>query len=305
MSRGAFRLSWLGAVALLVGCRSTDPLPPPMAAGPRPSDDVEPAESAGPPATSPPQTLAELPEPSASPEPAKPPPPWSYIFPNANYGIRADKGGQGHFLAPRTHGKHNGVDLLAPMGTTIVSPCKGEAMSGTSGSFGKYVHLVCPLPAVGEAKGLYASLFFSHLAKDAVASSGYRYIKRDDPVGEVGKTGNARGATIMPHLHLELIVHATAAEARRETHSGRAQHNTKAADRYVAALEQSCFGPAKLTAQSGATRRKRRLDPVLVFQCLAAPRPAFSRPKPPLHQYATPFSQYYTTEIDLDAAVSP
>ena len=42
-------------------------------------------------------------------------------------------------MAPRTHGKHNGLDLLAPIGTALRSPCSGSAKSAVSRSFGKWV----------------------------------------------------------------------------------------------------------------------------------------------------------------------
>ncbi|HSC87751.1 MAG TPA: hypothetical protein VLC09_10795, partial [Polyangiaceae bacterium] len=49
-------------------------------------------------------------------EPETPAAPWAYVLP-VDHGVRADESGEGSFRAPRFHGEHNGIDLLAPVGT--------------------------------------------------------------------------------------------------------------------------------------------------------------------------------------------
>src|SRR5580765_5126858 len=80
--------------------------------------------------------------PEPAPKWAPPDPAWSYMLP-LDYGIRRDVGGSGHFLAPRKHGKHNGVDFLAPVGTPTFAICSGKARTAMRGGYGRTVQLVC------------------------------------------------------------------------------------------------------------------------------------------------------------------
>jgi murein DD-endopeptidase MepM/ murein hydrolase activator NlpD len=135
-------------------------------------------------------------------------PPWAPEAPAmhhvlaVDHGIRSDRGGKGHFLAPRAHGKHNGIDYLAPVGTPVLAACSGKAKSDERGGYGRVVQLVCELPDVVDGpEGLHASFFYAHLDK-AVVPKRWTQVKLGDKLGTVGKTGNAAGPKIMPHLHL-------------------------------------------------------------------------------------------------------
>ena len=77
--------------------------------------------------------------------PAPKPPGWvpsdaDFVYPlPMDLGVRKDVGGNGYFLAPRKHGKHNGVDFLAPVGTDLFAICNGKAKSAMRGGYGRTV----------------------------------------------------------------------------------------------------------------------------------------------------------------------
>jgi murein DD-endopeptidase MepM/ murein hydrolase activator NlpD len=73
----------------------------------------------------------------------------------------------------------------------------------SAGGYGTVVQIVCKLPdALGGGDGLYASLFYAHLHKTNVPTT-WTSVKAGAKIGTVGKTGNASGPKIKPHLHLE------------------------------------------------------------------------------------------------------
>jgi hypothetical protein len=101
-----------------------------------------------------------------------------------------------NFGEPRDGGArtHEGLDIMAPEGTPIVSPIKGTVLRyGTAGNPGKYVYIK------GSDGHTYA---FMHLDEIAKLKRGQK-LKVGDTIGTVGETGNAKGTT--PHLHFEII----------------------------------------------------------------------------------------------------
>ncbi|MFO0546755.1 MAG: M23 family metallopeptidase [Polyangiaceae bacterium] len=219
-------------------------------------------------------------EPTPAPTPAWAPEerPWVYPLP-MDLGMRADDGGQGQFLAPRAHGKHNGVDFLAPVGTPLLAACDGKAKFSKRGGYGNVVHLVCALPsALGGKEGLYASLFYAHLDKVQVGDH-WVEVKAGTKIGTVGKTGNASGPKVKPHLHLEIIVRGSEKEAIGEKHSGLVDKAKAAADKYFSMLDEACLEPAGFKAKSDAIRRERRTDPYVLLLCATKPKPVLEEPK--------------------------
>jgi murein DD-endopeptidase MepM/ murein hydrolase activator NlpD len=225
---------------------------------------------------------------------------WSYLLP-VDHGIRVDGGGKGHFLASRHHGKHNGLDILAPIGTPVRASCSGSARGGSWGSFGHWVQLVCKLPtSLTQGEVLYASLFHAHLQRMDVPHGDWVQVQAGQRLGTVGKTGNARAGSIMPHVHLEVIVHASEEAARAERHSGRDQSDTEAADHFFRHLAETCLGPRAFTSD-GDMRRTRRFDPFVVLACADADKPAFTLPAPPLRGAAQRWSAtYHADAFDPD-----
>lgn len=205
-------------------------------------------------------------------------PAWSYVL-AVDHGIRSDDGGKGGFLAPRAHGKHNGVDLLAPVGTPLVAACNGKAKSDKRGGYGNVVQLVCKLPdELGGDEGLHVSIFHAHLSKTSVPDH-WTSIKAGARIGAVGKTGNASGPKIKPHLHLEMIVRESEKSALEERHSGSQPEAKEAADRFFELLDEHCLEPAKFKTQAPDVRRERRADPFVVLMCAAKPKPELTTPE--------------------------
>ncbi|KFM98738.1 LysM peptidoglycan-binding domain-containing protein [Bacillus clarus] len=87
------------------------------------------------------------------------------------------------------HGRHYGIDIAAPIGTPVASVQDGKVTkSYFSNSYGNVVFI-----KHGEYEAVYA-----HLNKRYVAQGDS--ISKGEIIGEVGNTGESRGA----HLHLEV-----------------------------------------------------------------------------------------------------
>jgi len=88
---------------------------------------------------------------------------------------------------------HQGLDLVAPLGTKVVAPADGIVTKiGPSGGFGNSVF-------ISHGYGIITR--YGHLANYNV-KVGQR-VKRGDVIASVGSTGRSTG----PHLHYELLVH--------------------------------------------------------------------------------------------------
>jgi murein DD-endopeptidase MepM/ murein hydrolase activator NlpD len=229
---------------------------------------------------------------------------WGYVLP-VDFGIRNDRAGAGSFRAPRRHGEHNGVDLLAPVGTPALAPCSGKAKSGENDSFGKWVHLVCRVPvSLARKQNLFASIFFAHLDSTVLSGEKWTRVNRGDGLGKVGKTGNAAHESVQPHLHLELIIRETERAAMDEEHRGLDQSNDRGADAFIASLEDRCLEPSGLTARSRMVRRTRRADPFLVLVCLGD-KPEYRPASGSLANASRPWSSLYSARgFDVNAGPS-
>lgn len=229
---------------------------------------------------------------------------WAHPL-SVDHGIRADRSGRGHFGASRTHGRHNGVDLLAPIGSTLHAVCAGRARGGKRGGFGNYVHLVCKLPpALAGDSTIYASVFYAHLQHKTVPHRKWAKVQVGDEIGAVGKTGNARAASVMPHVHFEIILHATAKAAKAERHAGRDQSNTRAADQLWNRLSDNCLQRTGLSSK-GPLRRARRADPFLLLTCASVRKPQLTEPDEPLDRAWRKWSSHYhANTFDVDGGRS-
>jgi len=88
---------------------------------------------------------------------------------------------------------HQGLDLVAPIGTKVVAPADGIVTKvGQSGGFGNSIF-------ISHGYGIISR--YGHLSGFNV-KVGQR-VKRGDVIGMVGSTGRSTG----PHLHYELLVH--------------------------------------------------------------------------------------------------
>lgn len=111
-------------------------------------------------------------------------------------GIRSDRGGDGAWLARRAGGryKHTGVDWYAPVGTPLRSPWSGTVIQSSYSK--KAGHTV----KVRHDNG-YETVYM-HLDKRAVKRG--QKVRAGQNLGTVGKSGNASGKSILPHVHFEL-----------------------------------------------------------------------------------------------------
>lgn len=92
----------------------------------------------------------------------------------------------------RYRSRHKGVDLTAPMGTSIYAAMDGKViMSGRHRQYGNYVIL-------DHGNGVMT--LYAH-AKLSLVHEG-EIVRRGQKIAEVGRTGNATG----PHLHFELRI---------------------------------------------------------------------------------------------------
>ena len=109
--------------------------------------------------------------------------------------IRHDAKGDGRFGAPRSGNiAHRGVDLEAPLGSPVRAVRSGRViMTGRHRGRGLYLEL-------DHGRGLHS--LYAHLQTVDV-TTGDR-VRQGQPIGTVGKTGNARHPLITPHLHLEV-----------------------------------------------------------------------------------------------------
>ncbi|MEK7282755.1 MAG: M23 family metallopeptidase, partial [Acidobacteriota bacterium] len=88
---------------------------------------------------------------------------------------------------------HQGLDLVAPLGTKVVAPADGiVTKAGPAGGFGNSVF-------ISHGYGIITR--YAHLSSLAVRVG--QRVKRGDVVATVGNTGRSTG----PHLHYELLVH--------------------------------------------------------------------------------------------------
>lgn len=86
---------------------------------------------------------------------------------------------------------HDGVDIMANIGTPIYAPADGVVkFAGINGSYGKFI-------VIDHLKGFVTR--YGHLNKINVRIG--QKVRRGDKIGEVGNTGLSTG----PHLHYEVV----------------------------------------------------------------------------------------------------
>ncbi len=110
--------------------------------------------------------------------------------------IRNDGYGKGFFGASRNGGRrHKGIDLMAGVGTKICASKSGRVTFAGSekGGYGTYVEILHP----DGFKTCYAHL------SDLNVRAG-EWVWKNEVIGHSGRTGNAVGRRIRPHLHFEI-----------------------------------------------------------------------------------------------------
>lgn len=117
--------------------------------------------------------------------------------PDGKVQLRNDAGGEGRFAASRSGGRsHAGIDISAEMMMPVYPSKSGRVLrSFINGGYGEFVEIIHPDLSVTR---------YAHLSERHVTSG--EWVSARQSVGLVGKTGNASGDDIEPHLHFEIRV---------------------------------------------------------------------------------------------------
>ncbi|MHB8154508.1 MAG: M23 family metallopeptidase [Candidatus Omnitrophota bacterium] len=109
--------------------------------------------------------------------------------------IRNDNRGDGLFASNRSGRRmHKGLDLLADVGTVVCAAKSGKVVSATQNKgMGKYI-------IIRHRDNIIT--IYGHLLNIFVRKNDYLW--QGQVIGSVGKTGNARAADMLPHLHFEI-----------------------------------------------------------------------------------------------------
>jgi peptidoglycan LD-endopeptidase LytH len=171
---------------------TTPPTPPPLKAIPFPTPTASPRPAAG----------VENPLPLGAPTPAGSIVSNSLPLPNLAplilpvQGIHAADLKDNFDEARDGTRRHDAIDILAPRGTPVVAAVDGTvAKLFTSQAGGLTVYEFDP------AKSF--SYYYAHLDRYARGLAEGQALKRGDPIGEVGTSGNAPKNT--PHLHFAIF----------------------------------------------------------------------------------------------------
>lgn len=109
--------------------------------------------------------------------------------------IRCDNRGDGYFAANRKGNRaHNGIDLLADIGTPVLASRSGWVKVATQkNGMGNYIIIKHPDNI---------STLYGHLSE--VFVSDFQFVRQGQVIGSVGKTGNANHLDVLAHLHFEV-----------------------------------------------------------------------------------------------------
>lgn len=207
-------------------------------------------------------------QPSAPPEVVVPPVrPVKWTWPlGLDEGLRNDAGGQGWFGAPRGTRKHTGLDLKAPTGTPVLAVCPGDYITGDQRPYGTFARLVCKIPE----QELWVSVMYAHLSLVKEVSE-FTPVRIGDEIGEVGKSGNASGDNIDPHLHIEMRIWPDEDSAKADTYSLR----DKGPEYDWAEFENTLSECTSLNSSIGS-RQDHMFDPFYILLCFGNLPPAVS-----------------------------
>lgn len=118
-----------------------------------------------------------------------------FVWPTRGRKIRSDAGGDGYFGAPRGWGRsHQGLDIVAAVGEPIYATRAGTIIDPAyEASYGRVLDV--------RHQGGYSSRY-AHL--NSFSYSHGAYVGKGERIAASGKSGNASGYLIIPHLHFEI-----------------------------------------------------------------------------------------------------
>lgn len=220
--------------------------------------------------------------------------PWSYIA-EKDYGIRSDGWGDGRFLEDRGGGAHSGIDYLMPVGTKLKAACSGDVLTGYDSGYGYWVQLVCKVPStLTDSSSHWASLLYAHMNSISVASGSD--VSAGQFIGTSGKSGNANQSGLNPHLHFEIVIRDSYAQAKNEMHRKGDETRTGNYSSFLSGLKRNCTEPLHLRSQVRFDLGN-RIDPFVLVSCLSSNKPALSRTS---NQGLIPWSSEYSADFDVD-----
>ena len=103
------------------------------------------------------------------------------------------------FTQARGQGRpHDAIDIMAPRGTAVIAAADGtvEKLFFSNGGGGITAYVRSP-----DRQWIY---YYAHLDGYAPGLAEGRHVRRGDPIGRVGSTGNASATA--PHLHFAVHV---------------------------------------------------------------------------------------------------
>ena len=111
--------------------------------------------------------------------------------------LRNDSMGKVFFGAkrgPRNERRHEGIDILASVGTDVRAPRTGRVTyAATNRGYGEFVEIWHPDGYLSR---------YGHLSQISVKRGDW--VKQNQVIGKTGRTGNANSRAIRPHLHFEI-----------------------------------------------------------------------------------------------------
>jgi murein DD-endopeptidase MepM/ murein hydrolase activator NlpD len=117
-----------------------------------------------------------------------------FVWPTRGRKIRSDSGGAGYFGAPRVRGSHQGLDIVAAVGEPIYASRAGTIIDPAyEASYGRVLDV--------KHQGGYLSRY-AHL--NSFNYSHGAYVEKGQRIAVSGRSGNASGSGITPHLHFEI-----------------------------------------------------------------------------------------------------
>ncbi len=115
---------------------------------------------------------------------------------NGDIVIRNDTHGNGLFAASRSGKRiHEGIDLLAEIGSPVLAARSGKVISTREKNSGMGNYII-----IRHHNGIIT--IYGHLSKIHVRKN--QFVRQGDIIGKVGKTGNANYRDIHAHLHFEV-----------------------------------------------------------------------------------------------------
>lgn len=117
--------------------------------------------------------------------------------------VRKDNAGDGSFNSKRTHGKHQGIDLVAHGGAVVFSPINGKITRKAFPYKGDEKYQGVLIEGRGEHKGIQFKIFYITPDADLIGTE----VKKGQRIGIAQRVSEKYpGQGMKDHIHVELLV---------------------------------------------------------------------------------------------------